>query len=349
MSSVNIGIEQLRNLTGEILVASGADEKEAVILAEILVWCNQVGRPNQGVWRLPLLTRRFRENLIKSPCTPEFEQSSPSITLIDADQGSGHYIGHIAMQRAITIARETGVGIAGVTNSNFYGAGSYYINLACENGMVGLAMSNSFPKVAAFGGVKSVLGTNPFAFGAPRRNGDHLLVDMATSSSAGSSITKSTEQGIKLAEGIAIDENGNAITDPEKVQSGSLLPFGGAKGFGLALMVEILSGVLTGAGFSHGVKSMYKNFEESGDNGHFFIAIDVQKMIPLDSYYDRMDELIDSVKASADGIEGKDVIFPGEMRWVEYQKSLVEGISLDEKTAASLEELSEQLNVKIIW
>jgi len=197
--------------------------------------------------------------------------------------------------------------------------------------------------------VKSVLRTNPFAFGAPRRNGEHLLLDMATSSSAGSSVTKSSEQGIQLEEGIAIDEIGNPITDPDKVQSGSLLPFGGAKGFGIALMVEILSGVLTGAGFSHGVKSMYKNFEESGDNGHFFMAIDIEKIIPLESYYDRMDELLDSVKSSAEGFKDKEVFFPGEMRWAEYQTSLANGITLDQKTTSSLKQLSKELNVNFDW
>ena len=349
MSSINVSADQLIELATQLLIESGCEKKESQIISQVLVWCDQIGRHNQGVWRLPLLTRRLKENLIKSPCNPHFIQSSPSISILNADQGSGHYIGHLAMQKAIELAKDTGVGIVGVRNSNFFGAGSYYVNQACQAGMIGLGMSNSFPKVAAYGGVRSVLGTNPFAFGAPRQNGDHLLLDMATSSSAGSSVTKSSEQGVKLEEGIAIDDQGNPITDPDKVQSGSLLPFGGAKGFGIALMVEILSGVLTGAGFSHGVKSMYKNFEESGDNGHFFIVIDIKKIIPLKSYYDRMDELIDSVKSSAEGFEDREVFFPGEMRWAKYQASLADGITLDEKTASSLKQLSKELDVNFAW
>ncbi len=333
-------VEQLKETSFQILVNNGCEEKESEILSQILVWCDQIGRHNQGVWRLKLLTRRFREGLIKSPCSPVFEDSTPSLSILDGDKGSGHYIGNIAMQRAIELARDNGVGIIGVKNSNFFGAGSYYINQACQTGMIGLAMSNSFPKVAAYGGVRSVLGTNPFAFGAPRKNGNHLLLDMATSSSAGSSITKSSELGIQLDEGIAIDLEGNPITDPDKVQSGSLLPFGGAKGFGLSLMVEILSGVLTGAGFSHGVKSMYKNFEESGDNGHFFVAINIKKIISLNDYYDRIEELIDLVKSSSEGYGNKNVILPGETRWEKYKSSLSNGISLDQKTIDMLNELS---------
>ncbi|MFK8066708.1 MAG: Ldh family oxidoreductase [Gammaproteobacteria bacterium] len=341
--------EKLINVSKQLLIASGCDTAEAQTLSQILVWCDQVGRHNQGVWRLPLLTRRFAKGLIKSPCNPEIKQTSSSVCNMNADEGSGHYIAYLAMEKAIEIAHKTGVGIVGVNNSNFFGAGAYYINQACESGMISIGMSNSFPKVAAYGGVKSVLGTNPFAFGAPRQKGNHFLLDMATSSSAGSSITKSSEQGAMLKEGIAIDSKGDPITDPDQVASGSLLPFGGAKGFGLSLMVEILSGVITGAGFSHGVKSMYKNFDESGDNGHFFIAIDIEKLIPIENYYSRIEALITSVKASAEGFNDKEVILPGEMRWEQYETSLDQGISLDRETTDSLNQLSKQLEVELNW
>src|SRR4029077_4137174 len=129
--------------------------------------------------------------------------------------------------------------------------------------------------VVAHGGLKQVLGTNPFAFGSPPKDGEHVLFDMATSALAGSTVREHIAKGEPLPEGLAIDGNGKPITDPAKVNEGALLPFGGPKGFGLSLLVEILSGVLTGAGVGSGVHSMYSDFSRSGDNWPFLMVIEL--------------------------------------------------------------------------
>ncbi len=201
---MNLSPPQLTDLAAKILGAAGADEGEAGALAEILVWCDAVGRPNQGVWRLPILTQRLEMGLFESPCRPQIHQTAPSLAVFDGDNGLGHVVARGAMDHAIAMARETGIGIVVVHGGNFFGASSYYVQQAASAGMIGFALSNSFPKVAAYGGVKSTLGTNPFAFGAPRANGEHFLLDMATSASAGSAIRKLEEQGGALPEGIAV-------------------------------------------------------------------------------------------------------------------------------------------------
>jgi LDH2 family malate/lactate/ureidoglycolate dehydrogenase len=236
----------------------------------------------------------------------------------------------------------------GVCNSNHFGAGAYYVNLAAERGMVGMAMSNAFPKVAPFGGVKPALGTNPFAFGAPRRNGRGILVDFATSASAGSTISKNIAEKKPLPVGIAIDGKGLPITDPALVDTGALLPFGGAKGFGLALMVEILSGVITGAGFSHTVHS-FKDPERSGNNGHWFMAMDISTLMPLKNYYERIEMLVSWIKDSATGFEGMDVLLPGESRWNAYEQAQTEGVLLDPHTRKVLEAFASELKVRVPW
>lgn len=326
--------KQLTDTTTAILIASGCDPQEAQVISSILIWCDQVGRHNQGVWRLPLLTKRFHKGLIQSPCRARYSQLKPAVSLMDANQGSGHFVAQQAMHKAINLAQNNGVGIVGVHNSNFFGAGAYYINQACQAGMIGIGLSNSFPKVTAYGGIKPVLGTNPFAFSAPRKNGQHILLDMATAASAGSSITKSKEQGKRLDNNIAIDAQGKKITDPSQVAEGALLPFGGAKGFGLALLVEILSGVLTGAGFSHGVKSMINNYSQSGNNGHFFIALDITSFIDIDYYFQRIEALLTIIKSSGNGSQS--VLYPGEIRWDYYQQSITRGIYLDHHTTEQL-------------
>ena len=348
--------KKLRNFAEQVLIASGADKEEASIVAEILVWCDFIGRDNQGVWRLPIHTQRIEKGLINTPCNFSVQQDSTAALLIDGKQGMGHYLAYKGMEKAIQVAKETGIAFVGVSDSNFFGAGAYYIQQAASAGMIGIATSNSFPKVAAFQGINSVLGTNPFAFSAPRQNGHHLLLDMATSASAGSSIRKAIEKNEHLPDGIAVDSNGNSINNPHDVAQGTILPFGGAKGYGLSLMVEILSGIITGAGFSHGVKSMYKNLDESSNNGHCFIVIDINKLIPLDSYFERMEHFIGFLRESGAEGEGegetnnqnKKVLLPGELRWETFEKNQQEGLIINEKTTAELKKLAEHYNIDFI-
>ncbi len=344
---MRVKADRLREFARALLVASGTDEGQAAKAAEILVWCDLVGRSAYGVWRLPNQCKRVKLGLIKCPCRPKVESRTASLCTMDGDNGFGYVVGAQAMERAIAMARRAGVGVVGVRNSNFFGAGVYFVNQAAEAGMVALAMSNSFPKVAALGGRKPVMGTNPFAFGAPRSNGRHLLVDMATSGVAGSLTRKLIERNEPLPEGYAIDAEGRPITDPRKVDQGVLLPFGGAKGYGLALMVEILSGVLTGAGIAHGVKSMYKNFQEGGNNGHLFVAVDIGRLMPLSLFTERMDSFIDALRAS--GAADGDVRYPGENRWDAYAENLKSGPELDAPMVEALTGLAKECGVPTPW
>ncbi len=339
--------EELQTFAKDILVASGADKEEATVLADVLVWCDFVGRDNQGVWRLPILTERIEKGLVNTPCHYTIQANSTSAVVLDGNKGMGHYIAYKAMEEAINIAKKTGIAFVGVKDSNFFGAGAYYIEQAAAVGMIGIVASNSFPKVAAYNGVSSVLGTNPFAFSAPRKNGHSLLLDMATSASAGSSIRKCIEKGEELPDGIAVDSQGAYIKDPAAVEKGTILPFGGAKGYGLSLMVEILSGIITGAGYSHGVKSMYKNFDDSGDNGHFFIAIDIGKLMPIEDYYVRMESFISLLRVSGLPDESKPVLLPGECRWKKYEENRVKGLTINHATTAMLEELATRYRVSL--
>lgn len=307
-----------------ILTKAGASPAQAHSAARHMVWCESVGRHNFGIERITIHVKRLKAGVIDGRTEPETQQLGPSLARLDAKAAIGFHAAGRGMEEAISLARETGVGIVGVTNSNFFGAGAYYVNMAAEAGMVGLALSNAFPKVVAHGGLKPILGTNPFAFGAPRANGEHLLFDTATSALAGSTVREHMENGTPLPEGLAIDKHGNPITDPEKVAAGALLPFGGPKGFGLALLVEILAGVITGAGVSDGVASMYGDFERNGNNGHFLMAIDITRFMPIEVYHARFDSLVSLIKGS-----GGNVLLPGEIRWQHWQDAQANGVEID--------------------
>lgn len=346
-SSVTVAASELRQFAQNILQSHGTDPHQAEVVADILVWCNEIGRSNQGVWRLPIFCKRLSLGLVSAPCVPRLEKKSESLALLDGDNGLGHYVGQVGMDHAIDMAAAQGVGVVTVCNSNFYGAGSYYVERAAQKGMLALALSNSFPKVVPYNGLEAVLGTNPFSFGAPLRNKKSVLFDMATAASAGSMIRRCQETGADLPEGIAIHPDGRPITNPSEVDAGALLPAGGAKGFGLAILVEVLCGVISGAGISHQVTSMYKNFDAPGNNGHFFLAIDVKHLMSMDQYFDRMDMLVTYLKNSP-SLEGE-VLYPGELRWNNKATAEQQGIRIESETIVALEMLAKEKNISLPW
>lgn len=339
-----ITIDALKAFSVEILSAAGANREQSESVAEALAWGNAAGRPNQGVWRLPILCKRLSKGLFNNSCKPRIDERKPAVAVIDGDNGIGHYVGRVAADAAIERAQKNGVGVVAVSDSNFLGTLGYYVNRIAEHGMLAILWNNSFPKVAPHGGTKAVLGTNPIAFAAPRRNGRNIIVDLSTGASAGSTVTKAAELGLPIPEGIAISPDGKPITDPSKVKEGALLPFGGVKGYALGLMVEIMAGVATGAGISHGVRSMYGDFENPGNSGHFFVAIDINALMHIDTFYDRMETLVEALR----DCEG--VLLPGEGRWSALAKTEeAGGVALDEKTKNALMELAESLGVTTPW
>jgi LDH2 family malate/lactate/ureidoglycolate dehydrogenase len=339
-----IPFDRLTGFAEEVLTAAGADQEQASAVAEILVWSDSVGRPNQGVWRLPILCKRLSAGLFQCPCRPCIDNRAPAVALIDGDNGIGHFVGRVAADVAIERAASHGVAVVGVSDSNFLGALGYYVQRISAHGMLVMLFNNSFPKVAPHGGAKPVLGTNPLAFAAPLRDGKDVVVDLATAASAGSDITKAAELGRPLPVGIAIDRDGNPITDPSKANAGALLPLGAAKGYALGLLVEILAGVATGAGISHGVRSMYGDMKNPGNSGHFFIAIDIATLMPLNTYFDRMEILVDAIR------ECEGVLLPGEARWrARAASEAAGGVELDQQTAGALSKLAQSLQVATPW
>ena len=328
---MRIAAGQLHAEIIRVLTAHGASAYQADATARHMVWCESAGRHNFGIERVAIHVKRLQAGVLNGRAQPVLQTLSPSLALLDGDGGFGYAAAERAMLEAIALARETGIGAVGVKNSNFFGAGAFYVNMAAKAGMIGLGVSNSFPKVVAHGGLAAVLGTNPFAFGAPRGNGDHLLFDMATSALAGSTVREHIENGQALPEGLAIDSAGRAITDPRKVNDGALLPFGGPKGFGLSLMVELLAGIITGAGVGQGVASMYQDFGRNGGNGHFVLALDIARFMPLAEYHARFDGLVAMLKAS-----GGHVLLPGEVRWENYRDAVANGVEVDDDNWAAL-------------
>ena len=335
--------DALEDFAVAVLSDAGADPAQARIFAHALLWSDRIGRPTHGVWRLPAYLKRFVEGLIKCPCEPRFDIGGPSIGALDGDGGFGHVVGHLGMQKAIELAADSGVGLIAARGSNHFGTGGYFVDLAARRGMLGIATSNSIAKLAPFGGVAPVFGTNPLAIGAPRGNGEPIILDMATAAVSGASVIRAAENGETLPEGILVDRQGQPMTDPGRAGEGAMLPFGGAKGAGLVFFVELLSAVISGAALSSGVRSMFNDFSGNGGNGHCFIAIDLARLLPLESYYARLEELVGQMKAASPG-DGE-VRLPGESRWRILAESTARGVRLEAKMIAELQRLAERHGV----
>ena len=322
---------QIEQFTNSVLKALGvtADQRESVV--RNILWNEIDGRANFGLQRLPIYAERLTLGGINPDANPTVSALKDATASIDGDNGFGQYASEIAMQTAISMAKKCGIGICTVKHSNFFGSGAYYVNQACSAGMIGIAMSNSYPKVAAFGGDKPVLGTNPFAFGAPKASGDTLIADFATSALAGSSVRQLIERGEPVPS--------NAIVDQQNSTDIVLKPFGGAKGFSLSLIVEILSGILAGAGVGFGVNSMYKDQTLPGENGHFLMALDVSNWGSLVHFVDRVSLLEDSMTDLGQ------TRWPGAERADIRRDALENGVQISGSTMTTLNDLAESLNL----
>lgn len=336
--TIRLTHDRLQAFVTRLMQAAGVDADQIAAVSENLLWNDAAGRRNHGVERLPILLRRVRAGLIKCPAEIRFRDLGPSMAHLDADDAFGQYAGLLAVDRAIAMARDTGLGAVGVSSSNFYGTGAFFVARISDAGMVGLALSNSFPKVATEGGCRAVLGTNPFAFGAPGRDGRRLLLDMSTAAAAGSSIREAREAGTSIPEGIAVGADGLPVTDPALALSATLLPAAGAKGFGLALMVEMLAGVLTGSGIAGGVGSLYKDFTRPSDNGHFFLALDISRWMEREVWDARFEMLAQAVAEGG----GR---FPGDHREQMLAESRAKGVPVSRGALAALNELATGFGV----
>lgn len=313
----------LAGFAARVLQAAGVDAAQAASVTDNLIWNDAAGRHNHGFERLAAMLARVAAGGIAAHADMRFRSLAPSLAHLDAGGGFGQHAGRLAIDRAVDLARDQGVGIVGVSNSHFFGTGAYFVARAAAAGMIAFAFSNSFAKVAAHGGEQPVLGTNPLAFGAPRGKGDPLIVDFSTAAMAGST----QRAGGDLPAGAVADA------------TGALLPAAGAKGFGLALMVEVLAGVLTGAGIGREVGSLYATGPGAAHSGHLFMVLDPARWLDPEAFVARMETMAAMV------MESGAVRLPGAARAKALRDSPMQGVGLTAATVAALDRLAQSYRV----
>ena len=289
----------------------------------------------------------FASGCLQAVGVPPADADVVADNLVDADNALGAVAGTQALEVSIEKARAAGVGWVGVRNSNHFGACAYYTNLIAARGMLGFAFSNAPATMAPWGGIEPYLGTNPLGFSVPTRGGTPISVDMATSVAARGSILLTAAKGEPIPAGWAIDNRGRPTTDAKEALEGTVLPMAGHKGYALALMVDVLSGLLTGAGFGRHIGRLYEDFDRPQNVGHLIGAIDIQRFIPLAQFYDRIEQMTQEIRAIplAEGVA--QIFIPGDIEAATRERRRREGVPVAEPIRRQLVELGQRLGVPL--
>lgn len=345
-----VSAPDLENFCIRALLKCGLSEEDARTSATVLVTTDTWGVFTHGTKSLRGYVQRLRGGGLNPHAQPEIVRSGPAWATVDGHCALAMITGCFAMRLAMEKAATTGIGMVTVRNSCHFGAAGYYASLALERDMIGQAMCNDMPSVIAPGSRNAVMGSNPLAYAAPAGKNKPLLLDMATSAVAGGKVLAAHATGKPIADNWIVDDAGHPTTDAALFpQSASLQPMGGHKGYGIALLIETFSGLLSGAGVTHQILGWLRADSSLPTNhGHAFIAIDIAAMVPLEEYRQRMDDLIDEIKASprADGVER--IYLPGEMEWERREIALATGIALPQDVVASLRGLADDLGMDAI-
>ncbi|MEW6399199.1 MAG: Ldh family oxidoreductase [Bacillota bacterium] len=326
-AGVRVRWEELEAAVTAALVARRVPAASARLVAESLVLADLRGVTSHGVRRLPVLLRKLDLGVIDPQAGPVVKELAPAAVAVDARDGLGQVAAVCAMEACVSRARHLGLACAVVYRSSHFGIAAYPALVAARQDMVGVALSNAEAAVAPWGGRRPVLGTNPLAVAIPCPGRDPVVLDMATSVAGRSRIRQAAQRGEAIPPGWALDEEGRPATDPVRALRGVLLPFGGAKGYGLSLVVEVLCGVLSGARLSHRVRGL-EDTTGPGGAGHFLMALDVATFAPAEEFRQRMEELVGLIKACP-ALPGVDEVYlPGEIESQAERKHRTEGISV---------------------
>jgi len=326
MATVTIQVEDAKQLVIKKLTEAGLNEEHAGKIAEVLVHADLRNVNSHGVLRTEHYVNRLKAGGINPNAQISFKSTGPVTGIVDGDDGFGHVIGEVAIDHAIDMARENGVGMVTAINSSHCGALSYFVQKAADAKLIGIAMSHTDKIVVPFGGKTSFLGTNPIAYGVPAKTKKPFILDMATSNVALGKILQAREEGKGIPEGWGVDENGASVTDPNKVVA--LSTFGGPKGYGLSVIVDVFSGLLAGAAFGPHIGKMYDDLDKKRKLGHYFCVINPSFFTDTDLFLEQMDRMLEELQQVPPAPGFDRVYVPGEIEQLHEERNLEQGITI---------------------
>jgi ureidoglycolate dehydrogenase (NAD+) len=335
----------VRVTTANILLAAGVPAEAADAMAQAVTEAHLRGVETHGLRRLRPYLARIRSGGVDPNAEPLTTRNG-ALLMIDGRNGIGHYVAAAAAKMAAEVAREHGVALALVHDSNHFGFAGYYATMIAERGQIGIVISNGQVCVGPEGATKPYLSNNPFAIAAPTGKNDAFLeLDLATSVTSRANIVEAARTGEVLLAGLAQDAEGHPTRDATAALGGSLLAFGGQKGFALLVALEAITGVLTGGAFADQVSSKEASPHAPERTAHTLIAIDLNKGIGESGYRQRLDEMLSKL-CSISTAEGPKIRYPGERRWQLRRERLRDGIPLAKSDLNALLEAANDFKVK---
>lgn len=338
MNEIKVNVKELKKLCTNKLQEAGVSTEQADIIADILVHADTRGVSSHGVLRTEHYIQRLKQGGLNVNPTFSVKETGAVTAIFDGDHGFGHVVSKHAMELAIEMAKKNGVGMVGVINSSHCGALSYFVKQATEENLIGIAMTHTDKYVVPFGGSEPFFGTNPIAYGFPTKKHKPIILDMATSNAAFGKVLHAREAGTEIPDNWGVDKDGKPSTNPNAVNA--LLPFGGPKGYGLGMVVDIFSGILTGSAFGPHITPMYGDYTAKRKLGHYFCVINPAMFTDPNSFLENMDKMIDEIHESKP-VEGfKYVMVPGEPEQIKEEESIKNGVKITETIYNYLTNLS---------
>ena len=334
---MNIKNKKLLNLVREIFIKHKLNSEHAKISASALINAELVGAYGHGLSRLKMYCDRIKKKVINPKPKIKITNISQSISQIDADNSIGFVAADIAIKKAISNAKKTGIGLVAVRNSGHYGLSGYYAEQAVKKNLVTMIYTNGPPAVAPHGAFKSLFGTNPICFGAPSGSKTPFIFDSSISMINRGKIRFASKNNQKLPVGVALDKFGKPTTDANKALKGVQLPIAGFRGSGLAWMVDILSGVLTGGNHAGRVKDPFEDFTGPLNIGHLFITFKTNLFVK--DYNQRIKDNIKRVKRLPKVKGIKEIMYPGQNKYKRYKMNLKKEIKISKIIKKELETL----------
>ena len=330
--------KKLKLVLNQIFQKHNLSKDHSKIVSNYLMKAELLGAPSHGLARLKMYCDRIKKKLIKAKPKIKVKKISNSISHVDADDSIGFIAADIGIKQAIKNAKKTGIGLVAVKRSGHYGLSSFYAEQAVKNNLLVFCFTNAPAALAPYGAKKSLFGTNPICFGVPTGKTPFIL-DASTSMINRGKIRRASKLGKKIPYGVALDKSGNITTDANKALKGTQLPIATFKGSGLAWMVDILSGVLTGSSHSGKTKDPFDDFSGPQNMGHLFITIN-PKIFVGKNFLKEMKMNISRIKRLPKAKGFSSILYPGERKNKTYRKNMNKDISIPSKILKEINELN---------
>lgn len=336
--------DRLRNFVAAVYESAGVPAKDALFTADTLVQAELWGHSSHGLLRLEWYYTRLRSGAMLPLTHTAIVKDSGAIAVLEGADGIGQVIARTAIEEGTSRAQQHGVGVVSVRHSNHFGTCMYYTRMAASRGFIAMLMSNAGPNMPPWGGLKKMIGTNPWSIAVPGGKYGPVVMDMANSGVARGKIYLAQKHRETIPLDWAVDRHGRPTSDPQAALEGFILPMAGHKGYVIGVMIDILSGVLSGSRYLDGVHGPYDPDNRSGA-GHFLLCLDVNAFQPQAEFVHNVEHYVERLKAVPVATGHEQIFYPGERENRSEREKIRTGIYLPGDTCESLIRVAQQAGI----